>query len=472
MRRFRKAKIVATLGPSSNTLEAIEQLFQAGVDVFRLNFSHATHDDHKKVYNIIRQVEGKYNRPVAVLADLQGPKLRIGKFIHQKIHLIPGQTFQFDLDESLGNENRVYLPHPEIFAAMQSGTEILLDDGKIRLYVTECSYNRIQTTVITGGPLSNNKGVNVPSVSLPISSLSLKDKADLAFALDLGADWVALSFVQRPEDILEARSLIEGRVKLLAKIEKPMALDHLDEIISLSDAIMVARGDLGVEMSPEDVPSIQKKIIRSCRQMGRPVIVATQMLDSMVYAPAPTRAEASDVATAIYDGVDAVMLSAESASGEYPVEAVSMMNRIISHVENDPFYLTMISASRPEPQENANDALTAAAREVCSIISVTAIATFTESGGTTLREARERPEASLIGLTPNLSIARMLNLVWGTHPVLVPSISNFDDMVQLACSIAKKEKFANSGDLIVVLAGVPFGGKSGTNILHVVDIKE
>lgn len=471
MRRLRKAKIVATLGPSSNTAENVELLFKAGVDVFRLNFSHATHEDHRRVYDIIRQVEEKYAHPIAVLADLQGPKLRIGKFANQKIHLITGQDFQFDQDDLLGNENRVQLPHPEIFKALQVGVDVLLDDGKIRLRVKKVSDDCIQTVVINGGSLSNNKGLNVPSVQLPISALSLKDREDLEFSLGLGVDWVALSFVQRPEDIIEARALIKGRARLLAKIEKPGAIDFLDEIITLSDAIMVARGDLGVEMSPEDVPSIQKRIIRSCRSLGRPVIVATQMLDSMISAPAPTRAEASDVATAVYDGVDAVMLSAESASGEYPVEAVSMMNRIICQVENDPFYLTMISTSRSDPQHNVNDALTTAARVVAAVIPIKAIVNFTESGGTALREARERPEASLIGLTPNLSTARMLNLVWGTHPVLSRTIANFEDMVHIGCAAVKKEGVAEPGDQIVVIAGVPFGGRGGTNILHVVDIK-
>lgn len=470
MYRSRKAKIVGTLGPSSASLEMVESLFLAGVDVFRLNFSHGTHEDHQRFAQFIREVEKKHSHPIAILADLQGPKLRIGRFLDKKIYLISGQTFSLDLDPELGNENRVQLPHPELFPALTPGTIILLDDGKLSLIVTHVKDKVIETVVTTGGALSNNKGVNVPSVHLPVSALSTKDRTDLAFALDLGVDWVALSFVQRPEDIIETRALMNGRARLASKIEKPMALDHLDAIIGLSDAIMVARGDLGVEVSPEMVPSIQKQIIRKCRQQGRPVIVATQMLDSMVTSPAPTRAEASDVATAVYDGVDAVMLSAESASGEYPEEAVAMMDRIIQNVEKDEHYHKIMASTRPAPMNNINDALTAAAREVANIIPLKLIVTFTESGDTAFREARERPEASIIGLTPNIGTARLMNLLWGTHPVLSPVISSFNEMLATGCAMVQKKNLAEVGDHVAILAGVPFGGKGGTNILHVVKL--
>lgn len=470
MRRFRKAKIVATLGPSSQTFEMIEKLFLAGVDVFRQNFSHATHEVHKKIYDTIREVENKYNRPIAILGDLQGPKLRVGQFKSGKIQLIPGQKFQLDLSDTPGNENRVNLPHPEIYAALTVGADLLLDDGRIRMRVEHVDADKIVTTVTTGGPLSDRKGLNVPSVTLPISALSEKDHKDLLFALELGMDWIALSFVQRPEDIIEARTIIGDRARLIAKVEKPMALDHLSQIIDLSDAIMVARGDLGVEMSPEYVPAIQKQIIRKCREIGRPVIVATQMLESMVHSPAPTRAEASDVATAVYDGVDAVMLSAESASGAYPLEAVGMMNRIITHVEQDPLYHKMLADTHPISLASANESMAAAAREVASMIDVSAIVTFTELGGTALREARERPEAPLIALTPTLSTARLLNLVWGTHPVLSPVINTLDDMIKKGCRMVKTEKFGEPGDRIIMLAGVPFGARSGTNVMHIATI--
>ena len=471
MRRLRKAKIVATLGPASHSFSMIEKLFQEGADIFRLNFSHATPEDHQKAYDHIRKVEEKYNYPLAILADLQGPKIRIGKFEAASVQLVAGQDFQLDLDPTPGNKNRVHLPHSHLLKVLIPQTDVLLDDGRIRLKVTQIHGDKIITTVINGGILSNHKGLNVPSIPLPVSALTEKDKKDLAFALDLGVDWIALSFVQRAQDIEEAQLLIKGRARLLTKIEKPMALHCLDDIITLSDAIMVARGDLGVEMSLEKIPCLQKQIIKACRLKGKPVIVATQMLESMIKAPIPTRAEASDVATAIYDGVDAVMLSAESASGSYPVEAVSMMNRIITTVENDEDYRKTMETTRPSPEQNVDEALTAAGRVIANIIPIKAIVTFTESGRTVFKEARERPLAPIIGLTPNLKTARMINLLWGTHPVLSPVINTFDNMVETGCNMVKNQGIACSGDFVAVLAGVPFGGKGGTNILHVVEIK-
>lgn len=472
MLRSRKAKIVATLGPASNTYEIIKKLHVAGADVFRLNFSHGTHDEHQRVCNLIREIEKEFNSPIAILADLQGPKIRIGEFHDKSIILQEGDPFILDANPILGTQKRVYLPHPELFQAIIPNIDLLLDDGKIRLHVQEVTENEIRTIVTVGGPLSNRKGLNIPGVTLPISALTQKDRRDLDFALNLGVDWVALSFVQRPEDILEAQSLIKGRTKLVAKIEKPRALEHLVEIVSLSDAVMVARGDLGVEMLPEDVPSVQKRIIRQCRELGKPVIVATQMLDSMVHTPSPTRAEASDVAAAIYDAVDAVMLSAESASGSYPVEAVSMMHRIIKQVEDDPFYHSMAQLYRPSIRETVSDAITAAARKVAQTIKIKAIVTLTESGTTTLMETRERPKSLIVGLTSNQNVARMMGLFWGTYPVLAKEITSFQEMISTACDSVIQEKVACIGDRIIILAGVPFAKKSGSNIMRVIELEE
>lgn len=471
MRRFRKAKIVATLGPSSSSSKMISDLFTAGVDVFRLNFSHGSHEAHQETVTIIRALEKKVDRPIGILMDLQGPKLRVGTFAKGPVTLKPKSTFRLDMDESPGDETRVHLPHPELYSCLEEGTDLLLDDGKLRLRVLSWGKDFITTEVIIGGILSDRKGLNVPGVILPISALTAKDRVDLTFGLTQGVDWVALSFVQRPEDILEAQKLIQGKAKIIAKLEKPMAIHYLNEIIDLADGIMVARGDLGVEMPPEDVPSIQKRIIRRCQEAGKPVIVATQMLDSMVSSPSPTRAEASDVATAIYEGVDAVMLSAESASGKYPVEAVSMMNRIIYRVEQDDIYAQMIETARPEPLPSIADAITRAARHVAHNINIAAIVTFTDSGATTLRAARERPEVAIIAATPNLTTARRLSLVWGVHPVLTPDIHTFSEMVNKGCQIAFDQQFAKQGDLIIVVAGVPFAVSGGTNILRIAKVE-
>ncbi len=470
MLRSRKAKIVATLGPSSQTYDEILSLHEAGADVFRLNFSHGTHEQHRQTYEIIRQIEETVQSPIAILADLQGPKLRIGLFKENAITLEDGATFILDTYMDPGDQNRVHLPHPELFAAVIPGIELLLDDGKIRLIVESSTPHQIITKVKNGGKLSNRKGVNIPGVSIPISAITEKDKADLEFALALGVDWIAISFVQRPEDILEARELMGGRAKLISKIEKPKAMEHLIEIIGLSDGVMVARGDLGVEMAPEDVPTAQKTIIRECREAGKPVIVATQMLDSMIQNPAPTRAEASDVATAIYDGVDAVMLSAESASGQFPRESVSMMSRIIKQVENDPFYHNLLQVYCPSIRPNIYGAMTAAARQVAQTIPVKAIVTFTETGNSALHETRERPKSPIVALTPQMVTARMMCLFWGTLPILCEPISSLADMVKKASDCLMSNKVTVTGDRIIILAGVPFGQQSGTNIMRIVDI--
>ncbi len=467
MRRQHLTKIVATLGPSTSGHDEIEALFMAGADVFRLNFSHGTHEEHKARYDAIRAIENKTGRPIAVMMDLQGPKLRIGTFGDGPITLAAGDKFRLDLDETKGDQSRVTLPHPEIFQALSTNATLLLDDGRILLRVAECGADYADCVVEIGGPLSERKGVNVPDVLLPLSPLTPKDKADLAFGLELGADWVALSFVQRPEDVAEAQALIEGRASIIAKLEKPAAIEKLDEIVALSDAVMVARGDLGVEMPPEDVPVLQREIVRACRKQGRPVVVATQMLDSMIERPVPTRAEASDVATAVYDGADAVMLSAETAAGAFPVESVEMMNRIIERVQVDPLYRQMIETRRTEPDETTADAISAAARQIGETLNTSGIVTYTTSGSTTLRIARERPMVPIISLTPRTDTARKMALVWGVHSARTPDAHDFDDMINTATHQAKIDGFAEPGERVVITAGVPFGTPGKTNLIRI-----
>ena len=467
MNRNRRAKILATLGPASDTREQIERLFVAGADVFRFNFSHGTHAEHAARMEAVRAIEAEHGRPISVLADLQGPKLRIGQMSGGGIDLEPKQAFRLDLDDAIGDQDRAPLPHPEVFSALREDTRILLNDGKIRLRVTEVGDGFADTVVTAGGHLTDRKGVNVPNAVLPVAAMTDKDRTDLEFALTLGVDWIALSFVQRPEDVAEARKMIQGRAAVLSKLEKPAAIDRLDEIITLSDAIMVARGDLGVQLPPEDVPGLQKQIIRECREAGKPVVVATQMLESMINAPSPTRAEASDVATAVYDGADAVMLSAETAAGDYPVEAVSIMDRIIARTERDDAYLAIMDTTHPDPEQTAPDAITAAARQVAETLGAAAIVTYTTSGSTTLRAARERPEVPILCLTESEATARRLVLVWGIHGVVTQDVRNFGDMVDKACRIASRESLAKKGERLVITAGVPFGTPGATNILRI-----
>lgn len=466
--RDRYAKIVATLGPASSDRSTIKALFDAGADVFRLNFSHGSHADHQARYELIRSIEQEVGRPIAILLDLQGPKLRIGRFADGSVHVGEGQNFRLDLQDLEGDARRVSLPHPEIFAALQPGIDLLVDDGKVRLRVIACGPDFATTQVMVGGMLSDRKGVNVPTVLLPISALTVKDKDDLAFGLRLGVDWVALSFVQRPEDLDEVRGLVGGRAGVLAKLEKPAAIEALDAIVAKADAIMVARGDLGVELPAQQVPPIQKRIIRSCRASGKPVIVATQMLESMISSSVPTRAEASDVATAVYDGADAVMLSAESASGKFPREAVAVMDRIIREVESDSHYRAALDASHKPAQGSAADAVCASMRVTASLMPVATIVTYTRSGYTSLRAARERPSARVICMTPELSTARRLVLGWGLHSSHAPGdIDNVPEMVSRACSLAKEQGFAKHGDTVLVAAGMPFGTAGTTNFLHI-----
>lgn len=463
----RSTKIVATLGPASSSESQITALARAGVNVFRLNASHGTQAEHAERYARIRAAEKTLGRPIGVLLDLQGPKLRVGTFGSGPVDLAIGDRFRLDLDRTAGDSRRVCLPHPEVFASLEPGLDLLLNDGRIRLRVLDCGADFAETEVVAGGTLSDRKGVNVPGAALALSALSEKDRSDLAFGLDLGVDWIGLSFVQRPEDILEARELIGNRAHVMTKIEKPAALPTLDRIIELSDAVMVARGDLGVELPPEDVPALQKKMIRLSRAMGKPVIVATQMLESMISAPAPTRAEASDVATAVFDGADAVMLSAETASGEYPVEAVSIMDRIARRVEGDPLYRGLMDAQHADPEQTESDAITAAARQVAHTVKAAAIATYTTSGSTTLRAARERPEVPILCLTENAAIARRMVLAYGVHAVLTEDVQSFSDMVHKAARLAYVHGLAEEGQRLVITAGVPFGMPGSTNILRI-----
>ena len=467
MRRYRNTKIVATLGPSTRTKKQIRALVMAGVDVFRLNFSHGKHSDHRSRVTIIRALERELDRPIAIMADLQGPKLRVGPFKEGSVDLEAGDSFKLDLKDVLGSRSRVQLPHKEIFDAAEIGMDLLLDDGKIRLRVQKVRKSIIETKIVTGGRLSDRKGVNVPGVTLALSALSDKDRVDLEFAIELGCDWIALSFIQRPSDVLEARELIDGRASVLIKLEKPAAIDHLEELVEKSDAVMVARGDLGVELPPEKVPGLQKRIVKLCRHWGKPVIVATQMLDSMVHAPAPTRAEASDVATAVYDSADAVMLSAETAAGEYPIESVDMMNRIILEVEEDEAYQAVIDASHEDPEPTVSDAITLAARQVAETVSANCIVTYTTSGSTTLRAARERPPVPILCVTSNIKTARSLAVAWGVHSVHIAEEERFSAVVKRALDVSETQGFAISGDHIVITAGVPMGTPGSTNMLRI-----
>ena len=470
MSRKRKTKIIATLGPASTTPKAIETLYKAGVDAFRLNMSHGDQDDKRTLIANIRGIEEKVGRPIAIIVDLQGPKLRIGQLEDGNVMLKRGQKFTLDLKNDLGDASRVHFPHPDVYGAVKKGHCLLLDDGKIFMVVEKAGKKTITCKVKIGGELSNNKGVNLPNSVLPMKALTTKDRRDLIFALDQGVEWIALSFVQRASDVKEAQRLIKGRAGLIAKIEKPAALGELDEILKYSDATMVARGDLGVEARVEEVPMIQKQIIHTARSMGKPVVVATQMLESMIKNPVPTRAEVSDVANAIFDGADAVMLSAESAIGDFPVEAVKVMDKIAAQIENDPSYRKMLHREALAGTPTTDDAITAAARGITRSLGARAIVTFTASGSTALRAARERPMSPILTLTPNQHVARKLCLVWGLHTVKTRDVGSFEEMIAKAKRVALRQGLAKKGDKIIITAGVPFGVPGSTNVLHVAEI--
>ena len=467
MRRQRRAKIVATLGPASGTVEGIGKLFEAGADVFRINMSHTTHEKMRELAGMIRDAEAHYARPIGVLVDLQGPKLRVGSFVNDGVMLQAGANFILDSDSTPGDVTRGYLPHPEILAALAPGDSMLLDDGKVRLTTIETSRTRAVTRVEVGGRLSNRKGVSLPDTIVPFTALMPKDLSDLEAALHFGVDWIALSFIQRADDIAEAKKITRGRAAIMAKIEKPQAVHQLEEIMEVADALMVARGDLGVEMPLQQVPGVQKQITRACRKSGKPVVVATQMLESMISNPVPTRAEVSDVATAIFEGADAVMLSAESASGQYPVEAVTMMSNIAEEVENDPTYPSIIEAQRAEPEATGADAIAAAARQIAETLDLCAVVCWTFSGATCLRVARERPKPPIVAISPNVATGRRLSLVWGVHCVVAQDARDQDDMVERACRIAFKDAFARAGQRIIIVAGVPLGTPGATNMTRI-----
>ena len=467
MRRQRKVKILATLGPASSSREMIGKLFAAGADVFRINMSHTSHDKMRELVATIRDVERDFDRPIGILVDLQGPKLRIGTFAETAVDLADGAKFILDADPTPGDATRVQLPHPEILAALRPGHNLLLDDGKVRLKAVECSADRAVTEVVIGGRMSNRKGVSLPDTEIPVSAMTEKDRSDLEAAVDTGVDWVAISFVQRPEDVAEVRKIARGRALVMSKIEKPQAVHRLDEIMEITDALMVARGDLGVELPVEKVPGLQKQMTRASRRAGKPVVVATQMLESMIASPVPTRAEVSDVATAVFEGADAVMLSAESASGDYPVEAVATMASIATAIEREPHYPGIIYAQRAQPEATGADALSLAARQIAETLKLSAIVCYTSSGTTGLRASRERPQVPILALSPIMKTARRLAIVWGLHCVVTHDATDLDDMVNRACRIVADEGFGKPGDRIIISAGVPLGTPGATNMIRI-----
>ncbi len=468
--RGRKVKILATVGPASRDPDMLRRLLRAGADAFRINLSHGDHATHAAAISAIRALEKEHGRPIAVLCDLQGPKLRVGEFEGGKAIIPHGSRFTLDRNSALGDATRVHLPHPEIFAVLKKGQRLLINDGKIRLRVDEATPDAIVCTAQVGGVISDRKGVNVPDAEVPIPALTEKDRRDLAFAIEQGADWIGLSFVQRPEDLAEARRLMGGRGSLCAKIEKPQAVQRLAEIIELSDGIMVARGDLGVELNPEEVPPLQKKIVNAARLSGKPVIVATQMLESMIESPAPTRAEVSDVANAVYDGADCVMLSAETAAGQWPEEAVLMMDSIARQVEKDEAYRQRVRLLETPPDATTADALAHACMTIADTVRISAIAVFTCSGSSARRVARERPAVPVMVLTPNMTVARRVALLWGAHPVATKDIGSFEEMIAKGKRMALRHGFGAKDTKLVVMAGVPFGVAGATNLLHVVTL--
>ncbi|SDW78528.1 pyruvate kinase [Albimonas donghaensis] len=472
MRRLRNVKIVATLGPASSDRATIRALFEAGADVFRLNMSHGTHEGIAQLHRLIREIEHELRRPIGILADLQGPKLRVGTFADGKETLEEGAAFRLDLVDKPGDATRVRLPHPEIFEALEEGASLLVNDGQIRLKVTRCDAESADCEVMVGGVISDRKGVNVPDVVLNIPALTEKDRKDLEFVCALGVDWLGMSFVQRPEDVAEGQRLAAGRAAVIAKIEKPAAVAALDGILAEADGIMVARGDLGVEMPITSVPVIQRRLIATAQQAGKPVIVATQMMESMISAPVPTRAEVSDVANAIYDGADAVMLSAESAAGKYPVETVRTMNAVAETTESDPHFRVRMEALRPRARTRVADAIAAAAREVAETTDVKAICCFTHGGTTALLMARERPRVPILALTPSTRSARRMALVWGLHCSTTHEVERFKLAVVSAARAAREGGFASDADRIVVVAGIPFNTSGTTNILRVAPVDE
>ena len=467
MIRRRRTRIVATLGPASRAPDMVQALAETGVDVFRLNFSHGTHDEHAAALRAVRAAEAQIGRPLAALADLQGPKFRIGVFAAGKIEIRPGLRLRFDLDPTPGNTRRVELPHPEVLQVLEPGQDLLLDDGKVRLKVRQASDTSVDAVVVAGEALSDHKGVSVPGVKIPVPALTAKDIEDVEFALRAGVDWVALSFVQHAADVAALRKLTGDQAAVLAKIEKPAAVDDLEAILDVSDGIMVARGDLGVELAPAEVPVLQKRIVRAARRRGTPVIIATQMLESMIASPTPTRAEASDVAGGVYEGADALMLSAESAAGAYPKEAVAIMDAIIRQVETDFSWPSLMRAEHGPAADEDVDALIAAAMRAAEARSTSCLVAYTTSGGTARRIARERPLLPVLAIAPDARVARRLGLVWGLEPRVAIQPSDLTALTDEAAQLAAELGLAAGGDRVLIVAGPPLGAPGAANLLHI-----
>lgn len=470
MRRQRFAKIIATLGPASSDPQILQELFRAGVDIFRLNFSHGSHADHLKNIENLRRLESKTGRPIAILQDLQGPKFRVGTFAESKVMLTEGQTFSFDNDDKAGDKQRVFLPHPEIFAAVKVGDRLLVDDARACFEVTANNGKTIETRHIYGTAISDNKGVNMPDTILDVPVLTEKDKSDLQFGLAHGVDYVALSFVQRASDMHYLRQQVGGQAAILAKIEKPSAVDDIEGILEAGDAVMVARGDLGVELPSEKVPGVQKNIINKAREVGKPVIVATQMLESMIENPVATRAEATDVSNAIGEGADAVMLSGETAAGKYPLKAVNFMNRVIVETEKEQYYRKDMRRHYSGKATSTEDAISQGIKAVVNAMPIAAIACFTTSGGTAIRLSQERALTPLLAITPTIELARRLQLHWGIDADTMGDIKKFKTVVVAAVDIIKRRGYVEEGDWVAITVGVPFGHAGSTNTLRLVQI--
>jgi len=468
--RNRFAKILATIGPATAAPDNLRLLNDVGVDAFRLNFSHGSLDDHLRSINALRQIEQDSGNPLAIVADMQGPKIRVGEFEGGQIELRYGDTVTLEVSDKPGKDGLIRLPHPELVDALSPGDQLKFDDGKLMVTITANDGKSLLARVDVPGILKNKKGINVIGAVLPMSALTDKDREDMAFALDHNVDFIALSFVQNAQDVIEAKGTIQGRAAIIVKIEKPSALKELDEILSHADAVMVARGDLGVELPLEQVPVVQRRIIRKARSMGKPVIVATHMLESMIDSPTPTRAEASDVATAIYQGADAVMLSAETAVGRHPATAVAIMDRIIKAAEGDPEYWKYFK-SRPLKHRNTNnDAISQAVRGMAETLDCMAVLGYTKSGSTAQRISRERPPCLIVGLTPDKRTASRLALSWGVLPVITNDPVNFDDMLGSVQTVAKEKVGLKTGDLIMISAGIPFGRPGTTDTLKIATI--
>jgi pyruvate kinase len=443
-------------------------LAEAGADVFRLNFSHGTHDDHAAALDAVRQAEARIGRPLAALADLQGPKFRLGVFAGGRIAIAPGQRLRLDLDPKPGDRHWVCLPHPEVFRVLRPDMQLLLDDGRVRLTVRQAEADAAEVEVTAGEALSDHKGLAVPGATIPVPAMTSKDQTDAEFAMRIGVDWIALSFVQHAGDMASLRRIVGDRAAILAKIEKPAAIHDLEAILDVSDGLMVARGDLGVELAPQDVPVMQKQIVRAARRRGVPVIVATQMLESMISAPAPTRAEASDVAGGVYEGADALMLSAESAAGSYPREAVAMMDAIIRRVEADPSWPSLMRAEHGEDADEDVDALIAAATKAAEARSTACLVAYTNTGGTARRVARERPLHPVLAIAPNDQVARRLGLVWGLEPRVAAQPRGIVAMTDDAAHMAAELGLAGPGERVLIIAGPPLGSPGAANLLRIV----